>query len=169
MALNGTIKSVIDLRYSKSAGLPAAITTPIGDTARLSISSGTAADQADRLHWDVYSLAATPTDLDLRDLLDIYGDPLAFAEIVWGRIYTLSQAAPLTIGGAGAIANAWTAWLSNPGTLTVRPKTPSFSSYVEFGTGFDPGFAVAVGNQILRLDPGAATFDVVAILAGRSS
>lgn len=169
MALNGGVLSKADFTLTKSSGLPTALSIPIGDQARLSLANGTVTDQANRIYYKQLSLAGAVTDLDLTNLTDPFGDALAFVEIAWGRVVNLSTANVLTIGGAGAIANAWTAWLSNPGTITVKPKTSSYSGYVEIGSGFDPGYAVDSTHKFLRLDPGANTFSVIVVLVGRDA
>lgn len=169
MSFSGSVSSETDFKLTKSAGFPSAFTAAIKDLVKVSFTDGTIADRADRVYYKQLSLAGANTDLDLQSLTDIFGDALSFTEIVYGRIRTLSTADPLTIGHASSLTDAWTSWLSNPGTMTLRPKTAGFSSYVEFGNGFDPGYAVGPTNKLLRLNPGAQTFPVVVLLVGRSA
>jgi hypothetical protein len=171
MALTGQFYFKADFALTKSTGLPRELRLPLTGEYTNNVADGTTDNKADRIYFKKLTLAATPTDLDLQSLIDVNGDAVSFAEIIGGYVENTDTANPLTIGGTGAITNAWTSWLSNPGTIKVRPAASATSPSIQpIGpTGDDPGFAVSGTNKVLRLDPGANTIVINIMLVGRSA
>lgn len=82
MSLTATIKASINATLTKSADFESA-SSAIAHALSISLSDGTAANQADRIFKDTRTLAASATeDLDLSGALtNIYGETVVFADI----------------------------------------------------------------------------------------
>ncbi|MFF8408982.1 hypothetical protein [Streptomyces omiyaensis] len=113
----------------------------------MSLASGTAAGQADRVWSDRRTLAASATeDLDLAGvLLDAFGAAVTFARIKGIVIAAASGNTNNVIAGAAA-ANPWATLLSATGTVTLRP-----GAFLAVGTGGTDaiGYAVTAGTADL--------------------
>jgi len=133
-------------------------------------SSGTGAGQVDGIHSKTYSLAATPTTLDLTAMTDPNGAAITCST---GRIRSLwlqnlSNYA-ITIGAAAS-----TQWLGMLGTTTSTLVVPpngilTFSDPTTVGT--SAGAYVDSTHKSLKIDPGANTvqFNLVILFCSAQS
>ncbi|MEU6168089.1 hypothetical protein [Streptomyces tanashiensis] len=157
MPLSGT-----SLAVSAYAELTQALDLGVGRAPQalsrsMSLGSGTAAGQADRVWSDRRTLAASATeDLDLAGvLLDAFGAAVSFARVKGIIIATAAGNTNNVIVGAAA-ANPWATLLSATGTVTLRP-----GAFLAVGTGAADatGYAVTAGTaDLLKIaNSGAGT------------
>jgi hypothetical protein len=157
MPLSGT-----QLAVSASATLTSALdlgtaSAPQALSRSMSLLTGTAAGQADRVFSDRRTLAASGTeDLDLAGtLLDAYGAAITFARIKGLIIAAAAGNANNVVVGAAASA-PWTTLLGATHTITLRP-----GAFVAVGTGTADatGYAVtATTADLLKVaNSGAGT------------
>lgn len=114
---------------------------------------------------------STPVNVDLSTMTDPYGAAVNFAKVRGLMIVNFSTSAVLTVGAAA----------SNPWTALMGGTTPTFfvgPGYLDATTGkVHPGyeikargdaagFAVSGSSKVLKLDPGASTFDYFLALIG---
>ncbi|MGW4850149.1 hypothetical protein ACWEPZ_02810 [Streptomyces sp. NPDC004288] len=113
----------------------------------VSLGSGTAAGQADRVWSDRRQLNASATeDLDLAGvLLDAFGAAITFARIKGIVIAAAAGNTNNVVVGAAA-ANPWATLLSATGTVTLRP-----GAFLAVGTGAADatGYTVTAGTADL--------------------
>lgn len=158
LAAYQTSSSVLDL-------VTAAQQAPLSLTKNLSLPTGTAANQADRLFSDTRTLAASATeDLDLAGVLtDAFGATLTFARI---KLMYIAAAAANTnnVIVGGAAATQFASWVgAATHTVTVRPggllllAAPDATAYT-VGAG---------ASDFLRIGNSAAgtsvTYDIVLV------
>ena len=136
--------------------------------------SGTAADQYDTAYYGLLSLTGTtPQALDLKALTDIYGNAISFAHVVEIAVFPVGVADgdTLTLGYSGTTAGAWTALLSNPGTITLyaaptaKKNSPMFVATAPNATAWA---VTASTNHLLEFTP-SATMTVMVMILGRST
>ena len=116
--------------------------------------TGTAAGMVDGAHCKTYTLAATPTTLDLTALTDPNGTAITCLRVREFAIQNLSQY-PLVIGNAAS--NQWVGMISTTtGTLTIPPYgVHQFSDPSTVGAG--NGAVVTSSSKNLKFDPGSNT------------
>lgn len=132
----------------------------------VSLASGTAAGQADRVWSDTRTLAASANeDLDLAGALaDAFAVAAVFVRVK--GIYIAAAAANTNNVVIGAAAsNPWATLLSATGTVTLRPGA---ALLVVAGSADATGYAVTAGTgDLLRITNSAAgtsvTYDIVVI------
>lgn len=144
--------SGIQLAVSATATLTSALDLGTGSAPQalsrsMSLLSGTAAGQADRVFSDRRTLAASATeDLDLAGvLLDAFGAAITFARIKGLVIAAATTNTNNVVVGAAA-SNPWATLLSATGTVTLRP-----GAFIAVGTGTTDatGYAVTAGTADL--------------------
>jgi hypothetical protein len=124
---------------------------------QMSLKTGTAAGQADKVFSDRRTLAASATeDLDLAGvLLDAFGSAITFARIKGLVIAAAAGNANNVVVGAAA-ATPWATLLSSTGTVTLRP-----GAFIAVGTGAADatGYAVTAATaDLLKIaNSGAGT------------
>ena len=174
---DSTIKNVLD---ASATGSPQ---VALGNSPSLVFTSGTEANQADRM-WAQKGRTITsggPENLDVYDFgsvdigagagLDGLGQSLTLAEIAAILIFNRSTSGGnLLVGGIAAV----TAWISmfvsqtsseDDEILVIKPV-----GLIGFGAPTDPAYAVAdTSNHLLKLDSsaGTCTFDI--FILGRSA
>lgn len=133
----------------------------------LTLADGTDPGQADSAYGATLSLAGAPEDLDLSSggLLDCFGDAVDLTSVAAVVIVNRSTVTgeSLTIGAAAV--NPWTGFLgTTTSTVVIAP-----GGFLAWQPGTVDVVPVSAGTaDVLRLDPGAATFDVDIIIIGRS-
>ena len=126
--------------------------------------SGTGSGQIDELAQKTLTLAAAANELDIAGDLTSEADATAVSKskvkalIIENLSVTLSD--NLTVGGAAE--NAWEGWTTEAGSTIVVPGGGALC-LVAPGAGYT---VTAETGDILKLDPGAETFDVRVTLLG---
>lgn len=133
--------------------------------------SGTAADQADLKYTSSFTLAATPTILNLKSLLDIFGGAIVLVKV---RSITIvnkatTDAFVLLMGYATTTSNAWTSLVTNPGQITIAPSTATNNGMFAMTAPNTTGWAVGTSNRLLNLDPGANSIPIDIEIVGTSA
>lgn len=169
MAASGSAKFLSDFTQSKSAGLIASQTLPGKIDSSVTVTSdGTGADQANKVYSKQLSLAGTTLDLDLTALTDVFGDAFVATSLCELHIQNLSTSFPLTIGSTSTVANFHTAFLSNPGTITLPRSTATNISQIMVACFAATAFPVDSSHKLVRLDPGANSFTVNVVAVCRA-
>lgn len=175
MAVTRTLSSTLGITVTANntnTGTPL-VSTSVADnlqrTVTISLSTGTSADQADRVYQFNETLAASGTrDLDLSgSLTDSLGQTVVFVEVT--SIVLINKA---TVAGSdlllGAGSNPMVNWVETGGDR-VRVKAGGFMA---LGCRYDPGYAITAGTgDILRItnESGSATVEYDIIIVGRSA
>lgn len=159
------------LSVSASADLTNALdlataSVPLTLRRAVSLGSGTAAGQADRVFHDRRTLAASGTeDLDLAGvLLDAFGTAITFARIK-GIVVAASAGNTNNVVVGNASATQWATLLSATGTVTLRPGAVLCAMA---GQADATGYAVTAGTgdllKVANSSSGTAVeYDIVLI------
>jgi hypothetical protein len=183
MSISGQLSLSITCNQTSSTGQFAAISQTRGGVAIFKTqfsTDGTAglADQIDLIYVNRISLlASTPQDVDVRTLVDEFGNAQT-----WARARAIAIRALTTVNGqAVAIkpgaSNGWTAFLNSAGILTLPASTAPVSPRDEVNSAAffsitapnTTGLAITNTNKILTLDPGGAAIAVDVALFGCSA
>lgn len=132
----------------------------------LTLASGTAANQIDRIFHKRYSLTTTPTDIDLAGtLVDAFGNAVTFAEIV-AIFLKNNSATPGQNVQVGGDAAALVGWVANANDI-VQVMPGGCMSVVNPN---DPAYAVTgTTADILQLAAAAGTPTADLLVLGRSA
>jgi hypothetical protein len=148
------LSTAIDLGVSKA---------PQSLSRSMSLASGVAAGQADRVFSDRRTLAASATeDLDLAGaLVDAFGATVTFARVK-GLVIAAAAGNTNNVVLGNATSNAWATLLGATSTVTLRP-----GAFLALGTGAADavGYAVTAGTgDLLKVANSGAgssvTYDV---------
>src|SRR4051812_25227692 len=122
MSISGQIVINSNLAQTPS-GIPGAQPLYTNQSYGWVVAPGTGSNQADRKYVKQMTLSATPTVLDLTNLLDPFGNAISFARVKEFLIVNTSTTSGqvVLLGYATTTANAWTSILSNPGQITIHP------------------------------------------------
>lgn len=123
---------------------------------------GATADLVQHKFTKQLTLSATPTVLDLTNLVDTDGNTFSFSVVRTLTIFIVDQndAHIVLFGFASTITNAWTALVSNPGQITIKPSTAVNQGGLAVIAPNTTGYAVTGSNKLVQLDPGANTIVV---------
>lgn len=151
------IQSNISTPSPIPGGLPLTSNQPVG----WNIVPGTGAiNKADNRYSKVFSFTAAAQTIDLTALNDPFGVAITVSRVKEILITNLStvDANVLTLGYATTTANAWTAFLSCPGTITIQPSTANNQGCFLILAPNLTAWPVDATHKLLKLDPGSATF-----------
>lgn len=166
MALNvaGSAGSTHSISIAPSSGILSGIGQIVNLPYSCTFTNGTAANQINLYHVKTYTLAAGVTGINLFDgsLLDPYGAACAFRKVKRFRVQPLTTTdAQTTILGYGTTtSNAWTGFLSNPGTITLQAASSVNNAWFDMECPNTTGWAVSTSNKLFQFDPGANTFNI---------
>lgn len=139
---------------------------PVARNYTTSLTTGTAAGQADKIWHDQRTIAASGTDdLDLAGVLvDALGATVTFARVK-GIVVAAAAGNSNNVVVGNATTNAWSTLLGATGTVTVRPGGVVAAIT---GAADATGYAVTAGTgDILRVANSGAgtsvTYDVIVI------
>ena len=155
--LQATITQINTSALSGAQSLSPALNPIINFT-----TSGTAASQLDLEHAKAYSLAATPTTIDLTSLLDVFGGAVNFAR---GKIVIVQNTATTdgyNVTLSGGASNAWSNFIT--GNVILPP-----SGFIVVAGPLATGWVVDGTHKTFKMDPGANTITVNVIIAGCSA
>jgi len=167
VALSGNIVVAAAMTLTADPiGSGATVSVPLPFSFAMSLTDGTTANKANRIYSKRLTLSASPTDIDLAgSLVDVYGNALAFVEVVGILVKNNSSVATedVRIGGSGNGLGGWISAVTEsniigPGGVfcIINPADPAYQ--VVGGTG-----------DILQVvaDNGTPTADVM--ILGRST
>lgn len=123
MPLSTVLQNTISFEASKAFDLSVTAKATQDLVTRLSLATGVAAGQADRIFFDERTLGASANeDLDLvgTTLLDVFGDAFSVLRVKALHVRALPGNANNVVVGAAA-ATQWAAFLGAAGTMTLRP------------------------------------------------
>ncbi|MET7933489.1 hypothetical protein [Streptomyces sp. NPDC005322] len=166
MALTSTLSVAASAELTSSLDLGTA-SAPVNMRRAVTLTSGTAAGQADRVFSDRRTLAASATeDLDLAGvLLDAFGAAISFARIK-GLIVSAAAANTNNVIVGNATSNGFVSWVGGAAhTVTVRPGA---TLALFAGQADATGYAVTAGTgDLLKVANSGAgssvTYDIVLI------
>jgi|GEM_PF-1981465 len=170
--VSGTIQPNFAFTQTPTSGILSGSPIQVPETLLISLANGTGADKIDLLFAKQLTFSAsTSQTLDLTALTDILGAAVSFARVrvVAIKVYSQTDAASLTVGGAAS--NAWEAFLSTAGTITI----PAASAANQNGAFFlltapnTTGWVVDSTHKNLKLQPSAHAFNADVFLAGCSA
>ena len=164
----GTAALTSGFNQTVSTGVVTTQTIPASVSLTTQYANGTAAGKVDLIHARQYTLAGSPTTLDLTNLLDLSGAAASFARVreLVVQVVTATGGFDLTLGNAAS--NAWAAFWGATGTDKVFAGTIRyFTDPTSVGSGV--GAVVTGSSKNLKLDPGANTIVVNLIIAGCSA
>lgn len=125
MPLSTVIENKISFLASKAFDLDVLAKAEKDLVTRLTMTTGVAAGQADRIFLDERTLGASANeDLDLvgTTLLDVFGDAFSVLRVKALHVRALPGNSNNVVVGAAA-ATQWAAFLGAAGTMTLRPGT----------------------------------------------
>jgi hypothetical protein len=176
MALN-TCKITLSVAatFTDTTNTLVSVSVPVNWSKVWSLTSGTTADKADRLHiiTGVVTNSGTPYTIDLSGALtDPIGGPNVMAEVAF-MIAVNKDTAAANILTVGAGSNPFATWVATSGDgVKVLPGTHADTPGVQFiGSPAAAGYGVTAGTgDILTITAAAGTnvpFDL--IIVGRSA
>lgn len=130
-------------------------------------SSGTAADQVQKMHAATYTfVASTPQTIDLTSLTDIQGAALSFSAVksimVWHKGTVDASSLSLSAGAANGNTNI----LGTTAALKILPSTSSNNGWFVLTAPNTTGYVVDGTHKTLTFTPSAHGFDVDIIIFG---
>lgn len=129
------------------------------------LTTGTTANKADMLWYDVRLVDAAAEDLNIDAQTDAFGNTVAFVEIVGLFIHNTSTTSTEILKVGGAAGNQLINWVANSSDIVqIGPDGVLFI--------WNPidAYAVTAGTgDLLKIDPGAATITYEIIVIGRSA
>lgn len=175
MAVTRTLSSALSVAIQATnvnTGTPLVSTGVADNTARsltITLSTGTSADQADRIYQFNETLGTSATrDLDLSgSLTDSLGQSVVFVEVTTVILINKATVAgsDLLLGaGSNPVATFW-------GTAGDQIRCKA-GGIVAFGCRYDPAYAITAGTgDILRItnESASATVEYDIIIIGRSA
>lgn len=175
MAVVTTSGTYTDGSQQSPSNLPGNVTpVAINNTLKHTFANGSAADQVQKLYAATLSFAGSPIVLNLFDntsgtqVTDPYGAAISFTTIrkIYIKHKSTTNTHTLKLGYSGTTSNAWTSLVTNPGQITLQPSTSTNDGGTVLVAPNTTGWAVATGNKLLQLDPGANTFDSDIVIVG---
>jgi|SRR6187431_419067 len=158
MPLTAVLQNTITFEASKAFDMSVTAKAAQDLVTRLSLATGVAAGQADRIFFDERTLGVSANeDLDLvgTTLLDVFGDAFSIARVKALHVRALPGNANNVIVGAAA-ATQWAAFLGATGTMTLRPGADvTLKAGAADATGY---VSAAAATDLLRVaNSGAGT------------
>jgi hypothetical protein len=150
-------------------GIPGAVAVaiPVNQSAQIQLAAGTIVDAIDLKYSKTLTLAAAALTIDLTTLLDVAGNVVNFAKIKTILIYNKSQTTDLLVGNAAS--NPWVGFCSSGvATITVGRSTLANKGVFALVAPGLAGLPVSGTSKAIKLDPGAATFDIDIEITGTS-
>lgn len=173
---NVSVNSTPLLRFSQAgSGITAGASVDILRSFKAVYNVGTLLDQCDTVHAKNYAFAAASQTVDLHGgtLFDLYGNPAVFARVnlLAFKIYDTTDGHALTIGddASGSEWSGAAALLSTAGTLRILASTAANDGFLVLAAPNSTGYVVDNTHKLLKMDPGAATFNADVIFIGRSA
>ncbi len=169
MGMSSALSMAATVTQTKALDLTTT-TDPLQFRRAVTLGSGTAAGQADKVFHDRRTLAASATeDLDLAGvLLDVYGAAITFARVKGIFISAAAANVNNVIVGA-ASATQWATLLNATGTITLRPGA-SFGAMS--GAADGTGWAVTAGTgDLLKVanSAGSTSVEYDIVIVGASA
>lgn len=178
---NPNLNLNISLSQVISSGVITGYNVPAALTMLMNFGGGTAAGKADTVHAKLYTLAATPTTIDLTSLLDLSGASVTFARVrllaAWvttltaGYLVTMSPGASnglaaLTGASGAPIIPAGFQYTDVNANVSTIPGLLLFQDWASVGSN---GFVVDSTHKTLKFDPGANTVSMGLLIIGGSA
>lgn len=165
MPLDSKLLVTVSAKLTNPQDLGEAVATALKSSS-VTLASGIAAGQADRVFADTRTLAASGTeDLDLAGVLvDPLGATLTFAKVK-GIVVVAAAANTNNVVVGAAATNAWAGLLNATGTVTLRPGA-AFAGFA--GAADANGYTVtgATGDLLKVANSGAGStvsYDIIVI------
>lgn len=173
----GNSRLQADFFQTISSGVLTPYNVPAPISQVLSYSNGTGAGQYNQLHCKKYSLAATPQSIDLTSILLVDGTTGNMARVRESFFLMLSQTSAHKAIIDTTVSNGFKG-LGDGSTGSKRSLLGVPANIITFNydhwsdwysVGAGVGGVTSSTSKIVSLDPGANSFDVLAIILGCSA
>lgn len=175
--------SNISLAFSQAinAGVLTNYNVPANMANLINIVNGTGAGKVDLMHAKQYSLAATPTTIDLTNLLDPNGGAVNFARVRLIAAFVQSTTATYTVVMSPGASNGFILFTGSTGLITVpagytytdvsgNVSTIASKLFIEDWASIGAnGYITSGTTKTLKFDPGANTVTMNLLILGCSA
>lgn len=166
----GSVNLLMSFQEIISSGLLTSLNLPANVTQQLTFTNATTgALTVDQIHAKVYTLAATPTTIDLTSLLDLNGNTMNFARVRMFFVYNPHTTAANVVTVYKGASNGWSYLPASTGPLTAVAKGGFILLADPSNSLSTNGMVTSGSSKTITFDPGANTVDLSVLIAGGSA
>lgn len=166
----GTIQFIPSFTEIVSSGLLNTLNLPASLNIQNSYTNATTgALTVDQIHAKVYTLAATPTTIDLTSLLDLNGASMNFARVRDFIVYNADTTTANVCNVYKGASNGWTYLPASTGPLICVAKGGLIWLHDPNNSLSTNGMVTSGSSKTITFDPGSATFNISVLIVGGSA